>query len=134
MNLSKIICDKLGVKIKEEWIGNDWYFYRILENGVIESSNGKNDKWEKLLNYEKILNGSVKPIWKPVHGKTYYRVSFDYKDNYYAFKWDEGLKPQERAFLNGLVYRTREEAIEVANKMLEVSKSYRLNSSEGVRK
>lgn len=56
--------------------------------------------------------------WYPNVGDDYYTICFDFISNVSSDNWNEGYFEKQKFFKN-LIFKTEEEAIFVANKMLE---------------
>lgn len=120
MSLVEKICEELGVEVGEKWLGNDGNYYKITEDGTVEllDENGElvlsgHEYWED------IFTEKLKPEWKPKVGETYYvpDIYGVYESMYTAYNWNNSL---DNIFYNrGLVFKTKEEAVSVANKILE---------------
>ena len=127
-----LICKELGVEIGEEWLGNDGHTYKIDENGDISmevSGNGCVDclAWSEVSGlWGDLVVGELKPVSKPKAGEVYYIPAVDELDKYIDFTWAD-CDDDEVNHRRGLVFKTKEEAIECANKMLGVIKKVRSN-------
>lgn len=60
--------------------------------------------------------------WKPVKGEEYHFPSFDSPYKSYSYIWSDKA-PDEMLYARGLVFRTRDEAIALAERMLEAIKN-----------
>lgn len=122
MSLLEVICKELGVEIGENWLGNDGFYYCINPDGQIDELN----KDKELLDYgyefwEIILLEKLKPVWKPKKDEIYYVPTidwgFDELWNYWRFDSSHEICRYHED--KGMICKTKEEAIEMANKMLE---------------
>ena len=79
---------------------------------------------------EDILIGDVRIIklpWKPTNeGEWYYTPALDTESGCYTVYW-ENNDTDERRYRRGLVFKTREEAIAVSKKMLDILEEVRGN-------
>lgn len=127
INLLEKICNELGVEIGEVWRGNDGSEYKITQNGVliyIEYNSNPTieiNYFEKIDDISRVLIGQLKPVWKPKDHEVYYTISFFDEDPAELLEW--GDRGWERGLLKrGLVFKTKEEAIACAEKMLKAIK------------
>lgn len=105
-------------------------YYRLTENGLEQSDtpNGEwneGDEWILAL----LLTGEADIIqlpWKPQEGEKYYvpRIAIRPYDRHYYYYWDNSGVDIKRYDM-GIVCKTPEEAIKLANKMLAVAKESR---------
>ena len=123
----EMICKELGVEVGEEWLGDDGYEHQISKKGTlrtyirqgasVERCEISNELWLD------IVVGELKPVWKPQKGDKYYIPYIDAieEERYNFLYWkDEDTDNWYRH--NDLMFKTKEEAIERANEMLEVVK------------
>lgn len=119
----ELICKELGVEIGEEWKNDVGDTYKIDRDGLFyKYSIGD---WEEVssFDYMKLLKGVLKPIWKPKKGEEYYVPDImSIKDlRYYNYTWfDDDI--DEFYFSKNIVFKTKEEAIECTNYMLDAIK------------
>ena len=69
------------------------------------------------------LNGSLlirKLFWKPKKRETYYCPNIFGMDLYDVIVWDDGIVDKE-FYIRGLVFKTKEEAIAMARRMLAIA-------------
>lgn len=119
MNLLEKICKELGVEIGEKWLASDGYYYHISEIGEIGVFNTNDEILSHgYMYWEDIFNGLVRPIWKPITGGYYWTVEFDEIDKVYKYSWHNS-DVEQMLLKRGLVFKTKEEAMNVANKMLK---------------
>lgn len=111
------------------------YYYRFTENGGIECSedNEDNADWEMGIPtiLRKLLVGDVKIVkltWKPQKDERYYTpaIAINPENMYKEFIWDNDNTDIER-YNMGLVYKTKEEAVFGAKKLLAMVKEEREN-------
>ena len=105
-------------------------YYRLTEDGLEQSDtpNGEwneGDEWILAL----LLTGETDIIqlpWKPQEGEKYYvpRIAIRPYDRHYYYYWDNSGVDIKRYDM-GIVCKTPEEAIKLANKMLAVAKESR---------
>lgn len=126
------VAKKLGVELGEEWEGNNGVTYIIEEEAIIEyyepdeSSETDYDSWimSGYEVYADILQGKLKPIWKPKEGDVYFtpnpaRHRYEWRADEVICKNDSY---DEWALERGLAFKTKKEAQAVADKMLEAVK------------
>lgn len=122
MYLLEKICKELGVEVDEHWKGSDGRTYVIDEVGQLHYYS-ENSKTGGYINANeiipKLIIGELKPKWKPKMGEYFWIVDFTEKENVYKYIWHNN-KIEEKLFDNGLVFKTKEEAIKVANKILNI--------------
>lgn len=125
----ELICEKIGVEIEEKWLGNDGFKYKINKDGILimyyQGSDGNesyevvNDSWVS------ILTGELKPMWKPKLGSVCYMPKIinetDKDEMYMYFVWNDS-DIEHRNLENGLVYKTKEEALQCAKIILDAIK------------
>lgn len=107
-------------------------FFMFTDGFLYISDNGKDDSWcvanDSIL--IRLLYGYLsicKPLWKPAFGDRYYTPSIDHKDSlflYTADVWTDD-KFDKEFYKRGLVFKTREEAIAMTEKLLSVVKRER---------
>ena len=105
-------------------------YFRFTENGLERSPDGVNN-WDSARTsyYHNLLTGSevIVKYWKPKIDDEYYIPSFAfYTDKRYTpLIWDGG--DFDHFWLtNGLVCKTKEEAINMTDKLLALTKKHRL--------
>lgn len=125
MNKMKEVAELLGVELEEEFeieeIDNK---YKITENGLL--SKGSSDWFISHINILHLLTGEVKikKQWKPKQDEAYYSIELSNKSLCEYSNWDDYW--HENLLLErGLIFKTREEAIACAKRMLEVAKEER---------
>lgn len=110
-NIRELLNLKEG---QDKWIGNNGNEYTINNYGEILRKDNYID-----LRYIKL--NDIKQRWKPKNGETYYTPSLGNIDSYCSKYWTND--PNDiRLFDRGLVFKTKEEAVECTEKMLEVIK------------
>ena len=128
MNCMEQIAGILGVKLGEVF---------TLENCADEKHKIENDGWYTYNNTEEaweyqedgilsILTGKIKIVhsWKPTDGERYYMPCVNSPDMYDYWTWQDDELDQYR-FKCGLIFKTREETIEVTKKMLGILEEVR---------
>lgn len=122
------VAGLLGVKLGEPFKitsdnqGDYQNYYRFTENNCLETSDG-GVKWERatavvLLKF--LLMGDVRIVklpWKPARNDTYYYPTPSGRELWECTIWVDS-KYDCMKLSRGLVYRTKGEAIEAAEKML----------------
>lgn len=119
----EMICEELGVEVGEEWTGNDGFRYIIKSDGDITIRDTDN-VYKKVIPgeiYESIIKGKLKPVWKPGKRDKYYIVEFANEELFAEEYWTNAYYDNE-LYNKGLIFKTKEEAIESANKMLNALK------------
>ncbi len=121
------VAEALGVELGEVFRIEDWDlelhdYFKITEKGFYKSSRNDPYKWKPAPNFMLLLTGEIeltKIPWKPSYGDTYYIPFVVNADKYKKLFW-LNLKGDEIFYQWGLVYRTKEEAIKLAEEMLDV--------------
>lgn len=105
-------------------------YFRFTENGLERSPDGVNN-WDSAWTsyYHNLLTGSevIVKYWKPKIGDGYYIPSFSFYSNkrYAYYVWDD-VDIDYFWLTNGLVYKTKEEAIKMTDKLLALAKKHML--------
>lgn len=128
-NRMKGVAKLLGVELgKEFYIEGDKDRFKITDAGV-EYYSVAYGKWFSTMPIvlEKLLNGTyvIKDIWAPDLGQVYYYPIVDLDSLCCNCEW-HGDNTDYHRLDNGLVFQTREEAIELAKKMLETAREEHL--------
>lgn len=131
--VAKLLGVELGesFKIVDDIFGEHPKYYRFAENVCLEASkDGVNWETADAGVLEDILIGDVMIIklpWKPTHeGGRYYTPALDTESGCYTVYW-ENDDTDKRRYRRGLVFKTREEAIAVSKKMLDILEEVRGN-------
>lgn len=127
MNLLEKLCKELGVGVEDVWLGSDGFKYKITQEGdlvFVEPNTDPKTKarishFEKVDDMSRLLTESLKPAWRPKKGDEVYTICFLEDDYVYDFIWKGGTPWEQKMIETGLVFKTQEEAIACANKMLE---------------
>ena len=127
------VAKLLGVELEEVFkvtdddSGKYHNYYKFTEKKGIEVSED-NVKWEAdtagTLVLKWLLIGVARIIklpWKPSRHDTYYMPSVTSIDKYIKLFWT-GSKNDEDSYQQGLVLRTKKEAVELAEEMLDVAR------------
>lgn len=126
------VSQMLGVKIGEAFkIGDDAFgewpkYYRFSENVCLEVSDD-GVEWKEMDDgsiLECLLLDEVriiKLLWKPEYNEKYYIPSINNADGYNDFYW-KGDDSDDEYYNLGLVFKSKEEAIALRQKMLAVAK------------
>ena len=123
----ELICKELGVEVGEEFTakpsGEDEQRFRLDKIHGLQAYNGAIETWVGTSSnvMHDLIRGKLKPIWKPMHGEDFF-VSDVTEENLYRLRVWGGFADEKTLWERGLVFRHRKEAIEAANKMLEVLK------------
>lgn len=135
------VAKLLGVEEGEVFQVNDGTlekcFFKFADGFLQLSEKGEDDDTWVVAN-DSILIGLLygnlsirKPLWKPVFGEKYYTSTIDRKDLpflYTAVSWADDRIDKE-FYERGLVFKTKEEAIAMAETLLAVVKEERKNKS-----
>ena len=127
------VAQMLGVELEEVFkvtdddSGKYHNYYKFTEKKGIEVSED-NVKWEAdtagTLVLKWLLIGVARIIklpWKPSRHDTYYMPSVTSIDKYIKLFWT-GSKNDEDSYQQGLVLRTKKEAVKLAEDMLDVAR------------
>lgn len=122
MSLLEKICKKLEIEVGDSWAGDAGKQYKINEYGQVRVWNEEYGEWiESYYNLGHVINGDLKPKWKPKEGELYYvpYIHSNKEKRYTVYTWDNDCKVARFHFENNLNFKTKEEAIETTNKILE---------------
>lgn len=131
-NYIKEIAGLFGVELGESFMitsdtqGDYQNYYRFTENNCLETSDG-DVEWGRataVVLLKRLLMGDariVKLPWKPKMGERYYVSDIFDRDLFDYYLWDDDERDEE-LYKRGLVFKTKEEAIEMSKKMLAVAK------------
>ena len=127
------VAQMLGVELEEVFkvtdddSGKYHNYYKFTEKKGIEVSED-NVKWEAdtagTLVLKWLLIGVARIIklpWRPSRGDVYYRPSVTSISKYIKLIWS-GSRNDEGSYQQGLVLRTKKEAVELAEEMLDVAR------------
>ena len=127
------VAQMLGVELEEVFkvtdddSGKYHNYYKFTEKKGIEVSED-NVKWEAdtagTLVLKWLLIGVARIIklpWRPSYGDTYYMPTVTSIDKYIKLFWT-GSKNDEDSYQQGLVLRTKKEAVKLAEDMLDVAR------------
>lgn len=122
MYLLEKICKELGVEVDEHWKGSDGRTYVIDEVGQLHYYS-ENSKTGGYINANeiipKLIIGELKPKWKPKMGEYFWTVDFIEEEKAYEYMWHDN-ETENRLLKSDLVFKTKEEAVKSANKMLNI--------------
>ena len=114
-------------KVTDDDSGKYHNYYKFTEKKGIEVSED-NVKWEAdtagILVLKWLLIGVARIIklpWKPSRGDVYYMPSVTSIGKYIKLFWT-GSRNDEGSYQQGLVLRTKKEAVELAEEMLDVAR------------
>lgn len=129
-NRMKGVAKLLGVELEKEFcIEGVIERFKITNVGVKYYSLAYR-KWLQAMPavLQKLLNGTyvIKDVWTPDSGQIYYYPIVDLDSLCCNCEW-HGEDTDYHRLNNGLVFETREEAIEIAKKMLETAREEYLN-------
>ena len=138
------VAQMLGVELEEVFkvtdddSGKYHNYYRFTEKKGIEVSED-NVKWEtdttEVLVLKWLLIGVARIIklpWKPSRGDVYYMPSVTSIGKYIKLFWT-GSRNDEGSYQQGLVLRTKKEAVELAEEMLDVARKKFAMANERVK-
>lgn len=132
--VAKILGVELGEPFKiTSGIQDDYQsYYRFTENNCFETSYD-GIEWKTTIVavlLKHILMGDIRIVklpWKPTNeGEWYYTPALDTESGCYTVYW-ENDDTDKRRYRRGLVFKTREEAIAVSKKMLDILEEVRGN-------
>ena len=126
--VAKLLGVELGesFKITSDTQGDYHNYYRLTENNCLEMSDD-GVEWKMttaavLLKH--ILMGDIRIVklpWRPSRDDVYYMPSVTRIGKYIKMFWI-GSKNDEISYQQGLVLRTKKEAVELAEEMLDVAR------------
>lgn len=130
-NYMKEVAGLLGVELGESFkvvdddSGKYHNYYRLTEKKGIEESND-NTNWESAIPgiLKWILMGEIRIIklpWKPSYGDVFYMPSVINENKYIRLFWNDS-RTYKSFYPQGMVCRTKEEAIKLAEEMLDVAR------------
>lgn len=126
--VAKILEVELGesFKITSDTEGDYQNYYRLTENNCLEmSDDGVEWKMTTAVVFLKhLLIGDARIIklpWKPKHDEKYYIPSIGNTFGYDEFYW-RGDDTDDKYYNLGLIFKSKEEAIALGQKMLAVAK------------
>lgn len=134
----EILCKELGVEVGESWKADGVHeypkTYGILDNTLWiwvqyeEEGIGHCGEWVEasMADYVAFIKGELRPIWKPKLGTTYYIPDIFVKGLCIAERWDN-LDKDYMYLKRGLVFETEEDAVIMANQILDFIKEERDN-------
>ena len=138
------VAQMLGVELEEVFkvtdddSGKYHNYYKFTEKKGIEVSED-NVKWEadttEVLVLKWLLIGVARIIklpWKPSRGDVYYMPSVTSIGKYIKLFWT-GSRNDEGSYQQGLVLRTKKEAVELAEEMLDVARKKFAMANERVK-
>ena len=138
------VAQMLGVelgevfKVTDDDSGKYHNYYKFTEKKGIEVSED-NVKWEtdttEALVLKWLLIGVARIIklpWKPSRGDVYYMPSVTSIGKYIKLFWT-GSRNDEGSYQQGLVLRTKKEAVELAEEMLDVARKKFAMANERVK-
>lgn len=123
--ITKVNNSSYFLDIDEEvWYWNDHMLepvqkeYRVIVNGntiTVKDDNGNEGEF----NLSTEISFALKNMrWKPKKAESYYTVAFPYEFNIVRSTWRND-KTDNILYKKGLVFKTKKEAMDVAQKMLE---------------
>ena len=126
--VAKLLGVELGesFKITSDTQGDYHNYYRLTENNCLEMSDD-GVEWKMttaavLLKH--ILMGDIRIVklpWRPSRDDVYYMPSVTSVGKYIKLFWT-GSRNDEISYQQGLVLRTKKEAVELAEEMLDVAR------------
>lgn len=118
----------LGLRVGDEFIldGKNFskYKFEVTENGVREVPNANINIPDVV--YHMFIGefGFTKVPWKPTKYDSYYFSCLDYEDLWGYSTWEDTQVDKDR-LKHGIVFKTKEEAIDLAQRMLAAAKEAR---------
>lgn len=123
------VADLLGVKFGEVFFIKEHPTYsriylKLTEKGIRQSFD--KDSWSKASGWvwEQLITGALKINklpWEPSYGDAYYMPSVVNSGKYLKLFWT-GSEADKSSYQQGLVHRTKEEAIKLAEEMLDIAR------------
>ena len=101
--------------------------YKFTKDGVAFYDNKLRTWYESVGALAGILTGEtevVKLPWKPTKGEKYYVSHILDRDLWDCYSWDDE-EYDEKLYKRGVVFKTKEEAVMAAKKMLKITKELR---------
>lgn len=130
MEIGEVFKIKIADDEKDSY--HTHYYYRLTENSGIEYSED-NINWETgaAMTLRELLMGDIrisKLPWKPINGEKYYipYVSINKENMYEKYHWN-GDRTDEAFYEQGIVFKTKEEALAMSEKILAFVKEEREN-------
>ena len=130
-NCMKNIADGLGVGLNEVFrINTDSDYYRITEDRLEVDASDKspegNHDWKPASDQMLLLLALgrleiIKLKWKPEYGEDYFVPDLSSYSNIRIIRW-YNTEYNEMHYRNGIVFRTQEEAVRAAARMLRAIK------------
>lgn len=111
--LVDVIREELNLEDNQcDWVGRDGNRYYIEDNGAI---------WHDgvSIDLDKARLYGIQQKWKPKQGETYFCIDLRKEGRVFEATW-VNFSEDRRLFNLGIIFKTKEEAIERAEKMLEV--------------
>lgn len=102
-------------------------YLKFTENGLKESVNRTSWHSAAAWVWKGLITGALKItklLWKPSYNDIYYMPTVVSRGKYLKLFWT-GSEADKSSYQQGLVYRTKEEAIELAEEMLSIAKDRR---------
>ena len=125
--VAKMFGVELGesFKITSDTQGDYQNYYRFTENNCLEmSDDGVEWGMTVTLTLRGILMGDIRIVklpWKPKMDEKYYIPSI-FDCDFYKYNFWLNDEHDEKFYKRGLVFKTKEEAIEMSKKMLAIAK------------
>lgn len=140
MSLLEKLCKEIGVEVGEEWLGNDGKTYIIEKESIIEyyepvnyNNSDSEDYASWVLSgyevYADILQGRLKPTTKPKKEEIYYIPDITTPKLYHAMMWMD-VEEDIEFYEKGLVFKTKEEAANMAREAMQFIREERLNGRD----
>lgn len=121
-SMLKVICDKLGVSIGERWLADNGKTYQVDKNGDLLTKSSSEEVWVYYNDgWASLISGKLKPAWKPTYEEEYYVPDIT-NANLFGVRYWNNTPIGHQMLENKLIYRTKEEAIETANEILQFIK------------
>lgn len=128
-NIVEDFAKLIGVEVDEEFYREDCkYRYKIIANKGLMVYNTNMESWQECTSYfintffKMIKEGKFIKKWTPKDGDTVYFPSFCCKDLWSYITYDSEDEHDKEMLKNGLYFRTHEEAVECAKKILKQMK------------
>lgn len=131
-NRMSSVANLLGMELGEVFRIKDYpnfpeTYFRFADDGLMQSVNRTSWHSAPAWMWKGLITGALKITklpWKPSYNDIYYMPTVVSRGKYLKLFWT-GSEADKSSYQQGLVYRTKEEAIELAEEMLSIAKDRR---------